>query len=328
MNEKKLTALVGVLAFGIAGMALVPVGMDAGAHTPLAQSNEGTNNCVISGPEYIHYCKPDGTPDYAELIGIIPSTYGDDQSVLIIPEKDGAHPVTTIGESAFEYAGYLERVLIPDTVTTIGVGAFHGCYGISSLTIPDSVTELAAGVFTECQYLNTIILPDTMTAIGNGAFSVCRKLDRVTLPAELKTIGSNAFSYCDALTSVVIYEGLESIGEGAFHDLPAFTDVYFTGTQEEWAQVAIADNNNALDSAAIHFGYQPVSGGDLNLDRDVSAEDAAILLQGAAQSGSGGKDYFNGKQRTQADLNADGAYDSADAAVILRSAAANGAQQS
>ena len=46
MNEKKLTALVGVLAFGIAGMALVPVGMDAGAeHMPLAQANEGTDHC-------------------------------------------------------------------------------------------------------------------------------------------------------------------------------------------------------------------------------------------------------------------------------------------
>ena len=47
MNEKKLTALISVLAFGLAGMALVPVGMDASAeHAPLAQANEGTDHCI------------------------------------------------------------------------------------------------------------------------------------------------------------------------------------------------------------------------------------------------------------------------------------------
>jgi len=265
MNEKKLTALVSALAFGLAGMALVPVGMDAGAEqTPLAQANEGTDHCIPYGPEYLT------RDDYAVLCDLIPSTYADELTEVIIPETYSGRPVTTIGKYAFEYAYYLDRILIPDSVTTIEPGAFRGCYMIRSFTIPDSVTVIETGVFGGCESLDTIILPDTVTQIHGGAFSTCCYLTTVVLPSQLQSIGDRAFNDCKKLQSIVIHKGLESIGKGAFSDMYNLSDVYFTGTQEEWEMIQIAEDNDALLNATIHFNYEPISKGDLNMDNTIS----------------------------------------------------------
>lgn len=76
-------------------------------------------------------------------------------------------------------------------------------------------------------------------------------LDSVT------SIGSGAFSDCTSLTSIVIGDGVTSIGDYAFSDCYSLIDVYYTGTEEEWAEIEIADGNECLSNATIHYNYVP-----------------------------------------------------------------------
>ncbi len=58
--------------------------------------------------------------------------------------------------------------------------------------------------------------------------------------------------------------------------------------------------------------------GDVNLDKQVNAADASIVLVAAASLGAEGVSSLTTEQETAADVNSDGAYDSVDASWILQ----------
>ena len=56
-------------------------------------------------------------------------------------------------------------------------------------------------------------------------------------------------------SGIVIPTSITRIDEGAFSDAAGLTDVYYEGTEEQWARIAIGENNEYLHSATIHFNY-------------------------------------------------------------------------
>ena len=53
--------------------------------------------------------------------------------------------------------------------------------------------------------------------------------------------------------SIIIPDGVTHIDTDAFLDASQLTDVYYTGTEEQWAQIVIGDGNDYLKNAMIHF---------------------------------------------------------------------------
>ena len=88
-----------------------------------------------------------------------------------IPSEYLGEPVLMIGEYAFAYALYIEKVHIPDSVTAICAHAFESVYQLESVELPPTLIE-----------------------IGASAFEICGSLDCVDLPEGLKYIGANALS--------------------------------------------------------------------------------------------------------------------------------------
>ena len=43
----------------------------------------------------------------------------------------------------------------------------------------------------------------------------------------------------------------------AFKDCTALTEVYYTGSEQEWAMIYMGSNNDCLKNATIHFNYVP-----------------------------------------------------------------------
>ena len=68
-------------------------------------------------------------------------------STLIIPKFYKGHPVTSIGERAFEAYDSLTSVVIPNSVTSIGTYAFAQCLELCEVYIPKSVTSVGSEVF-------------------------------------------------------------------------------------------------------------------------------------------------------------------------------------
>jgi hypothetical protein len=120
-------------------------------------------------------------------------------------------------------------------------------------SIPNGVKSICPEAFYYCLGLTSITIPNSVTSIGFRAFQCCENLTNVTIPESVTSIEYDAFEYCSSLQSVVIPKSLKFISGCVFDGCLALTDVYYTGTQEEWNQVYVADNNEPLTSATIHF---------------------------------------------------------------------------
>lgn len=176
---------------------------------------------------------------------------------------------THIGENAFEFCLELSGIWVEKenpnycsddrgvlfnkdkTVLIVAPGGLTGAY-----TIPDTVTETGAYPFEHCS-LESVVVPGSLSLIGGDFFDECKNLKEVTIQNGVRTIGAGAFSKCTALKNITIAESITEIAPGTFNKCTALSDVYYGGTEAQWKAIAIADGNECLLNATIHFAEEP-----------------------------------------------------------------------
>ena len=161
--------------------------------------------------------------------------------------------VTSIGGHAFYHCTSLTSVAIPDSVTSIGGWAFSYCTSLTSVAIPDSVTSIADYAFYDCTSLTSVAIPDRVTSIGECAFSYCTSLESITIPYGVTIIEEYTFSGCFSLTTVTIPDSVTKIGYCTFDECNSLTDVYYSGSESQWASINIGESNEPLTSATKHY---------------------------------------------------------------------------
>ena len=147
--------------------------------------------------------------------------------------------ITGIGNYAFCYSEYLERVTLPTNIAVLGKGIFLNCKALESViikaksgTVGDnmfagcdklSTVEFMSGVksidyraFYNCAALKELIVPDGVASIGEDAFYQCTSLKNVELSDSVKSIGKHAFFSCESLETLDLGNGLQTIGANAF----------------------------------------------------------------------------------------------------------------
>lgn len=212
--------------------------------------------------------------------------------------------VVRIGNSTFGSCTGLTSIEIPDSVTTIDSFAFQDCTSLTSVEIPSSVTSIGTSAFGFCPALsainvsadntayvsidgvlfnknqNTIVafpggrsgeykIPSSVTTIDNSAFSNCICLTDIEIPSNVTTIDEFAFYCCKSLTGITIPSSVTSIGDYAFDNCTSLTDVYYQGSEEDWNNISIGEDNECLTNAKVHF--MPIKvifmGEELSFDR-------------------------------------------------------------
>lgn len=151
----------------------------------------------------------------------------------VVDYEEDSEQIEEIQNRQYEKCTDIAQMQIPDGVTHIGEFAFKDCWNMTSITIPNSVTHIAASAFLNCSKLGKIVLPNGLCAINRSTFDHCASLKTIVIPNTITIIGYNAFNMCNSIT-----------------------DIYYTGTEEEWEDIAIDKGNSALTSATIHFNHQ------------------------------------------------------------------------
>lgn len=184
--------------------------------------------------------------------------------------------VASIGSSAFSGCDSLTSITIPDNVAEMGEDAFYGCESLEEvnlgnglISIGDSafswctslktvnwgkkLKTIGAEAFSNCDALTNITIPDCVTEIEYSAFVSCDNLEFVTIGSGVWTISNSMLSNCKKLSGIVIPSDVTTIGHTAFGSCAVLSDVYYGGTEEQWAEIDIAVGNDSLLNAKIHF---------------------------------------------------------------------------
>ena len=140
-----------------------------------------------------------------------------------------------------------------EPVIGIDYRAFYNCRSLTQITLPSSVTYISSQAFWGCSSLTSVNIPVGVVNIDYGAFRDCSSLTDIIIPSSVSRIDGEAFYGCSSLTSVNIPMSVKRINYSAFYGCSSLTDVYYAGTEEQWAQIAIEEGNEALSNATIHF---------------------------------------------------------------------------
>lgn len=183
--------------------------------------------------------------------------------------------VTTIESTAFYKCTELTSVTLPEGLRTLGNLAFGGCTALRSVQLPNTLTTIEREAFSHSG-LAAITIPDSVTSIGETAFGFCPNLQTITIPGDVQ-LGVSLLANCSNLRQVVLEEGLTSIplstfyqctslteitipasvtavNGSAFYGCTALKDVYYAGSQQQWAAVEVGARNTALSGATFHWG--------------------------------------------------------------------------
>ena len=176
--------------------------------------------------------------------------YSNRTKILSVVVEPG---VESVGNYAFYACLKLASVSLPGGVKSVGQSAFQDCAKLTAVEIPEGVTSIGYRAFYGCSGLTSVTIPEGVTSIGSSAFSGCRSLTSVTIPEGVTSIGSSAFDGCSSLTSVTIPDSVTSIGNSAFYGCSKLKHVYYGGSDLQWKEIEIGNDNSALTKAIIHY---------------------------------------------------------------------------
>ena len=152
------------------------------------------------------------------------------------------------------------------------------------------------GAFQGCTNLKTVTFGKKLNTIGKEAFKGCTGLTAIDIPDNVTAIEVNAFSGT-SLTSATVRSKICTIADGKT-TLPVMENGTIYGLADSYAQQYAETNGYAFELAGDPpvestdpVGTDTYDAGDLDGNGTVNAMDAAIILQYAAETGSG---KFNG----------------------------------
>ena len=173
----------------------------------------------------------------------------------------------SIGEYAFAYCKDLTSVEIPSSVNKIEDRAYVGLTSLSQVHIKDiakwcdidfenvysSPVYYSEQIYLNGKLVEQLVIPNTVNKIKSIAFYWCVSLTSLTIPNSVTSIGSNAFSSCTALTNIIMGKNVTYIGISAFSNCRQISDVYYMGSERDWASISIESGNTYLTNATRYY---------------------------------------------------------------------------
>ncbi len=175
--------------------------------------------------------------------------------------KDGT---LTLAVEAFQFCRSLTEIVLPRSLCHMSRDSISLCSGLESIVVDeenevyhsDGNCLVRTGDKTLVLGCKNSVIPNdgSVTQIGEGAFwgSNITRLD--VMPEMVTSIGCWAFAYCEELTQVAISSTVTIVEERAFFECAVLTDVYYSGTEEDRADIVVEGGNDAFLNATWHYG--------------------------------------------------------------------------
>ena len=212
-------------------------------------------------PSLTEFIINSGNTTFSAVDGILYNKSGN--TLLYYPEGKSANCIvpngtTNIANGAFKRHFNLKTVTIPASVTSIGDEAFSWCNYLTSAILSDGLISIGVDAFSPCISLENMVIPATVTNISEGAFTDCRKLHSITIPSGITAICDWTFAHCYELTSITIPENVISLGENALFHCFELSDIWYQGSEEQWARIAKGTgwNDSVPENMTIHFAEE------------------------------------------------------------------------
>ena len=258
--------------------------MDAWCRIDFGNSNANPMYCAqnirLNGSKIASVTVPEGATELKYTF------YGFKDLIRVTLPKS----LTGIGEGTFDNCTSLTNLTIPDGVTAIGDSACSRCTSLTSVTIPEGVTAIGDGAFDNCSSLVSINIPEGVTEIGSDAFRSCIRLSSVyisdldawysinfgyrfanplyyaknlylngqlveslEIPESASVIPTGLFRSAKCLKRVAIPRSLAGVAANAFEKCTNITEVFYEGSESEWAALPISAGNDPLKNAQVYF---------------------------------------------------------------------------
>lgn len=98
---------------------------------------------------------------------------------------------------------------------------------IKKIVIGEGITDIGTQIFKDCSCVSSVVFPEGLTTIYSRAFMGASCLTEISLPSTLKEVGDNAF-----WGSII-------------------QKVYFAGTNQQWSQVRVGNNNTMITNSVM-----------------------------------------------------------------------------
>lgn len=244
INEIPVTEIADKAFIGVQNIVLtIPksvVSLSTSTFVGIDYNSRNQLSSITVDPDNPKYKSYNGALYYYDNEKVELITYPWNGSIITRSLSDWLPGVTAIGIDAFKNHRNLTSIQIPATVKTIGQSAFqYAGYDMANLTVTfengSELTTIGQNAFQESK-VQSINLPSELTSIGASAFKQCGELTTINLPASLTTIGSSAFQSCGNFKTVNLPASLTSIGTRAFYgcnnlETIAFADNYAPGLE-------------------------------------------------------------------------------------------------
>ena len=175
-------------------------------------------------------------------------------NTLTIPKTINGKTVVGFTDNAFEkiHDSYAKKLVIPNTVKSIGKKAFAD---ISSVHIEflGAVNSLSEESFINCKHLEKIVLGEGLITVPFRCFYGVSELEEIDLPEGATTIEEDAFLGCISLGSILLPSTITTIEDGAFENTESLSAVIYKGSEEDFKNISIADNNDDFLNATIYY---------------------------------------------------------------------------
>ena len=102
-----------------------------------------------------------------------------------------------------------------------------------------------------------IVIDDGITKIGKKAFWDFGRVETLILGNTVTHISGEAFANCGQFKSIVIPQSLTYIDYWAFYKCGNNAEIFYYGTESQWDNITIEDENSVLSKDRVVFNYIP-----------------------------------------------------------------------